>query len=436
MIVFVLWRRRRRRRADAGSGPPARPRPWLPGVRSHTGLVAAREIRERLRARAFRVVTVLILLVVAGAVVIPVVTRGTPAPQRLGEVGPLSAEQAATVRAAASSVGASIEVVPVPDRPRARADLRSGTIDLAVIGGDEVLVKEAPSSSDTSTLARLTRVLAADLGLDNAFAAAGISPAQAAGIRGARPVPVTAVQATARKNSVARGTALVGSIVVFIMLSQYMTWTLIGVMEEKSSRVVEVLLAAVRPLQLLGGKVLGIGIVALGQALLILAFAFGLGEAVGSSLLHGTAPLILLSALVWLIVGYGFYCWVYAAAGSLAERQDQVQTLALPLSLPMILGYVLALTAASSGHASGVDVVFGYLPPTAPFLMPVLVGLQAVTWWQFLMAVVISLGTTVGVARVAALVYYRAVLRTGRRVRLGEVLPFGRGSGRGIGDAA
>ena len=60
---------------------------------------------------------------------------------------------------------------------------------------------------------------------------------------------------------------MIGLVLVFVMLTQYLTWTLIGVMEEKSSRVVEVLLAAVRPVQLLAGKVLGIGLVALAQAI-------------------------------------------------------------------------------------------------------------------------------------------------------------------------
>ena len=126
------------------------------------------------------------------------------------------------------------------------------------------------------------------------------------------------------------------------MLTQYNTWILIGVMQEKSSRVVEVLLATVRPIQLLGGKVLGIGLVALGQATLIVGFALIVGTAVGSDLLHGTAPLVLACELLWLVLGYAFYCWVYAAAGSTAERQDQVQTLALPLSIPILVGYIFS----------------------------------------------------------------------------------------------
>jgi ABC-2 type transport system permease protein len=204
------------------------------------------------------------------------------------------------------------------------------------------------------------------------------------------------------------------------MLSQYNTWTLIGVMEEKSSRVIEVLLSTVRPVRLLAGKVLGIGIAALLQATIVVAFALVLSKAVGSNLLHGTGPLEVVSTLVWLVLGYTFYCWVYAAAGSMAERQDQVQSLALPLSLPLIVGYIVSLTSASAASPSLLLKIFAYIPLTAPFAMTTMVGFGAVTWWQFALSVVITLASTVAVARVATSIYRRAILRTGSRVRLRE----------------
>lgn len=158
------------------------------------------------------------------------------------------------------------------------------------------------------------------------------------------------------------------------------------------------------------------------QAALIVVFALGLAKAVGSDLLHGTAPLLLASTLLWLVLGYAFYCWVYAAAGSMTERQDQVQSLALPLILPSIFGYIMALATISSGNPSTLFQVLAYLPPTAPFAMPVLVGLGTVTWWQFTASAALSVLCTIGVARLATSIYRKAVLRTGRRVRLREVV--------------
>jgi len=178
----------------------------------------------------------------------------------------------------------------------------------------------------------------------------------------------------------------------------------------------------VRPIQLLTGKVLGIGLVAFAQAALIVAVALVLSAAVGSSLLHGTGPLVVVTTLLWLVLGYSFYCWVFAAAGSLAQRQDQVQSLAFPLNIPIIFGYIISLTAAASGSPSELIKVLAYLPPTAPFAMPVLVGFGAVTWWEFLASVLISIGGTFAVARLATSIYTRAILRTGKRVRISEVL--------------
>jgi ABC-2 type transport system permease protein len=259
------------------------------------------------------------------------------------------------------------------------------------------------------------------LGVATAYETAHLSARQVSQLAGAKPLPVTGLQ-PGKTEGPGRATSVVGLILVFVMLTQYNTWILIGVMEEKSSRVVEVLLAAVRPVQLLAGKVLGIGMVAFAQAALIVAFALVLAKAVGSELLHGTAPLVLASTLVWLVLGYAFYCWVYAAAGSMAERQDQIQSLAFPLSLPIIFGYIVSLTVASSGNASTFFDVLAYLPPTAPFAMPVLVGLGQATWWEFAASAALSIVGTTVVARLAANIYRRAILRTGRRVKFREVL--------------
>ena len=194
-----------------------------------------------------------------------------------------------------------------------------------------------------------------------------------------------------------------------------------GVMEEKASRVVEVLLATVRPIQLLAGKVIGIGAVALAQAAGLVIFALVLGAAVGSSLVHGAALLVVAATLLWLVLGYAFYSWVYAAAGSMAERQDQVQSLALPLGIPLILGYIVSLIGVSSGSASLLVKVLAYIPPTAPFAMPTLVGFGEATWWQFLLSVVLCIACTIFVAIFAARIYRTAVLQTGGRVRLRQL---------------
>lgn len=433
------WRRRGRAPDEQGApGEPGEPGEsrvlgrwralvgWGP-LSGDVGLVAAREVRERVRGRVFRIGTLLILVAVAAAVVVPTLTGGPHPPQRVGVVGTLSAPARAAVTAAGRSVGAGVHFVPEPGQGSAERALRSGTVDLAVVDGRELVVRKPIEVTDTSTTAQFVRAASKNLGIAQAVESAHLSAAQSAALSAAKPLPVRSLQPGSVKGAT-RSTSVIGIILVFLMLTQYNTWILLGVMEEKSSRVIEVLLAAVRPIRLLTGKVVGIGLVAFAQASLIVVFALVLAEAVGSDLLHGTAPLVLVSTLAWLVLGYVFYCWVYAAAGSLAERQDQIQTLALPLNLPIIFGYIMALTAASSGSVSPLFRVLAYLPPTAPFAMPVLVGLGAVTWWQFLASALVTVACTVVVARVAAGIYRRAILRTGGRVKLREVLSRSRGA--------
>jgi ABC-2 type transport system permease protein len=415
LIILAVVRRVRRRREP--SGTPRRVVVHRLASRfGLTGMVAGREIRERLRGRIFRVVTLVLLIVVAAAIVIPTIKSNSKSTTRVGYVGTLSPALRDEIVQTAKHVPVTIHLVQEPSLAAARDALRAGTIDLVIDGEQELLVNKPISATDSSAGARFVHTLATDLGVDKALQAAGLTAAQVAELGRARALPIGTLQ-PAPKQTVARSTSLIGVILVFIMLTQYLTWTLMGVMEEKASRVVEVLLATVRPVQLLGGKVLGIGVTAMLQAGLVVAFALILAKAVGSDLLTGTAPLVVVATLVWLVLGYAFYSWVYAAAGSMAERQDQVQSMALPLSIPIIFGYIVALTNAA-GNPSVLVKVLAFLPPTAPFAMPTLVAAGATTLWLFLLSAAISVVATFGTARVAAAIYRRAVLRTGGRVHL------------------
>jgi len=427
--VLRLQRRRKRQQvADTTEhqGAPQHrtrtPRGFAVGANlGSVGLVARREVLERVRGRIFRVGTLIILLVVGAAIVIPKIhtSHSTP-PQQVGVVGAPNQELTQVIKYSGKQVKVPVEVVSEPTQQAAEEALRSGKLDAAVVGGDKIFVYQPVSSDSKSDTATLLEVLAPELGVLHAYQQAGLSGTQIEQVAKARPVPVESLQAN-NNNNVNKGTSVIGVILIFLMITQYNTWILMGVMQEKASRVVEVLLAAVRPIQLLGGKVLGIGLVAMGQAALIVGFAFVVSKAVGSDLLRGTGGLLLLTDLLWLILGYAFYSWLYAAAGSTAERQDQVQTLALPLSLPILIAYIYSITVASSGSPSLLFKVLAYLPPTAPFAMPVLVGLDQVTWWQFLISVVLAVAGTVVMAWFAAGIYRRAVLKSGQRVSLRDL---------------
>jgi ABC-2 type transport system permease protein len=391
------------------------------GVLGDVGIIAGREIRERVKGRLFRVGTLIILVAVAAAIIIPKLhsSHSGPTVQKVAVVGSLAPDIRQVVAKTGSRDQDLVRFVSEPSLAAAKAGLRSGRVYVAIVDGNEVLLNEPASLSSSPADPTFVQEVADLLGVLNVYRSAGLTTAQATQVSGARPVPVHTLKAGSKATT--NTTSLFGIILLFVMLTQYNTWILIGVMQEKSSRVVEVLLATVRPIQLLGGKVLGIGLVALGQATVIVGFALILAAAVGSDLLHGSAPLVLICQLLWLVLGYAFYCWVYAAGGSTAERQDQVQTLAFPLSIPILVGYIFSLTVAGSGNADLLYKILAYLPPTAPFCMPVLVSLNLVTWWQFVASVLITIAATAGMAVFAARIYGRAVLRTGGRVRLREL---------------
>jgi ABC-2 type transport system permease protein len=448
--VWIFTRRRRRRAAgdsattgrDAAAvaspaaasvaSPAVRPadaagsaRGWqaIEGSLGGVGLIAMREIRERIRGRIFRIGTLLMLVAVGAAIVIPTLhssSSSTPTVQTVGVVGHLAPEAKQLLYAAASANDDTVKLVPESSLAAAKTDLRSGELAFAIVNDDQLYLNQPAAAKNSPADPSLVQAMAEYLGVVKAYQTAGLTPSQAALVTNSKSVPVHTLEAGSKAST--NGASVVGLILLFFMLTQYCTWILIGVMQEKTSRVVEVLLATVRPIQLLGGKVLGIGMVALGQATLIVGFALIVGKAVGSDLLHGTAPLVLGCELLWLVLGYAFYCWMYAAAGSTAERQDQVQTLALPLSIPILLGYIFSITVASSGQPDLFFKILAYLPPTAPFCMSVLVGLRDVTWWQFVASVLITLAGTAGMAIFAARIYSRAVLRTGGRVRVRELL--------------
>ena len=368
----------------------------------------------------FRVATVVILLGVGAAILIPSLHHGHTPKERVGVIGTLDANSRARIVAIAQSVNVTVRLSSFASSSAAKAALDAGEIDVAIVNGDSLVVKSllSPTSISSSTL--FVRGVAVALGVARAQSVAGLSPSQVTTLSHATPLAITSLH-PGKTGHTADPTSIVGVILIFIMLSQYLGWILVGVMEEKSNRIVEVLLATVRPIQVVTGKVLGIGLVAFAQAGIILSFALVLAKIVGSNVIQGTAPWTLVSVLLWLVLGYSFYCWIYAAAGSMVERQDQAQTLAFPLTLPLIFGYVISLTTASSGTAAGWFKVFAYVPFTAPFAMPTLVGLGEVTWWQFSASVAIDVICTIVIARGAATVYRRAILRTGSRVKFRDL---------------
>ena len=216
-------------------------------------------------------------------------------------------------------------------------------------------------------------------------------------------------------------------ILIFITLVIYGMWVAAGVVAEKSSRVMELLISAASPRQLVTGKVVGIGLAGLIQYVAVLvpaliallleervaALVLGSSAGIGASLSALTPSLLIAYGLFW-ILGFTLYALLYAAAGSLVSRAEDLQVLALPLSLIAIAGYLQAVMALSGG-TGGLVRLASYVPFWSPFIMLTRLAVGQVAPWEVLLAYVLLVGGIIVIATVAVRVYAAGVLLYGQR---------------------
>ena len=216
----------------------------------------------------------------------------------------------------------------------------------------------------------------------------------------------------------------------FITLVIYGMWVAAGVVAEKASRVMELMISAASARQLVIGKVIGIGAAGLTQAVCILVPAVGAlavedriavallgpGPSVAPSL-AGLTPALFAAFLAFFVLGFALYALIYAAAGSLVSRAEDLQMLALPLSLVAIGGYLLAVMALTGGTTWLVRLA-SYIPFWSPFVMLTRLTVARVEPWE----VVLSFGlliVTIGLVGVVAIrVDAAGVLLDGQRPSL------------------
>jgi ABC-2 type transport system permease protein len=385
-------------------------------------LVAGREVRERTRAKSFRVTTIISVLAVAAAVVVPhALSSNKKTVLSVGLVGQLSEPVVNAVKGTTVVTGVKVRTITVPDLASAEAQIRNSNLDVAVTG-DAVFVKRTVSESDTSSRAQLTRALASAVGLLRGLQANGIDLPAAQRALASPPLPVEGLVAPTPTRQSQRTTALLGNILLYLFLSLYGTWILMGVVEEKTSRVVEVLLATLRPRQLLAGKVLGIGAVALIQGVLIVATALVCAAATGSNYLKGTNVSLLGQTFLWFLLGFAFYAMLYGAAGSMVNRQSEAQNAAFPVSVPLLVAYLFAFTVLPANHGNMFLTVLSFFPPTAPIAMPARVAVGGAGLIDVAISMALMLVAIVWLARVAGTIYSRAILHTGKKTTWREAL--------------
>src|SRR5262249_38090228 len=179
------------------------------------------------------------------------------------------------------------------------------------------------------------------------------------------------------------GMAFVVILILYVQLLVYGFWVATGVVEEKSSRVIEVLLAAIRPRELLAGKVIGLGLLGLGQ--LVVVAAFGLVAASVTNAIDVSGGMVggVALALVWFVPGYAFFASAFAVAGALVPRQEELQATTTPLTLMIVLSLLVGF-AVNDDPSGTLAHVTAFIPMTAPITMPSRIILGEVPAWEVL----------------------------------------------------
>ncbi|TCO52128.1 ABC-2 type transport system permease protein [Kribbella antiqua] len=375
-------------------------RPWV--------LIAEREISTKLRDKTFIGSTAVMLLLVLVAVIVPALLAGSGGPDKIAVVDDAGAK---IVQQARHDDG--FEAVRTADRASASALVAEGEVKAALLPGDDGYVVLGKDRVD-SGLEGALREAAATLGMETNAARAGLSPSElhagtSVKLELLKPGPLPDIVA----DFVNIGLALVFYMTALgfgMMIAQ-------SVVQEKESRVVEILAAAVPIRSLLWGKVLGNTALALGQIVVIAgASMVGLAATDQLAILSVIAP-VAGWFVVFFVLGFVALAGLWAVAGSLATRQEDLGSTTLPGQMILMIPFFFSVFAGSSAKT-----VASFVPIASSMAMPGRMLTEKVPVWQPLLAIAILLAATVLIIRLGARLYERTLLQTGRRLSYREAL--------------
>ena len=364
--------------------PPTAPSPRF---RESVTLVAGREVTQKLRSKAFVISTIILMLVVLASIVIGGLVSRNQSDTTVAAVG-VVAEQLAGVP--------GLEVTEVPTRAEAEALVADGEVDGAAV--------ELQNPADGGAAIEV-------IGLEEApgilIQALSITP------------EVTLLDEPNVDGFIAYFVALGFGIVFFISAVTFGGTIAQSVVEEKQTRVVEVLLSSISSRALLAGKVVGNSILAFGQIIAIAVLA-GLGlMVIGQDILISDLGPSVAWFLVFFAIGFVLLAAMYAASAALVSRMEDVGAVVTPVTYLVMIPYFLVIFFNNNELVLG---IMSYVPFSAPVGMPMRIFLETAQWWEPLVSLAVLIVTTVVVVALGARIYGNSLLRTGSRVKLGEAL--------------
>jgi ABC-2 type transport system permease protein len=383
-------------------------------------LVARREFMQRARDRSFFVSTAITIGIIVLVVVFPRVLNFGADEYQVAFAGPDGAAVQAVARTQAELADVDLTVVEVDDANEAEALVREGKLD-AYLDGDSVVVERDLPSSLRAVLENAHSAVSGTRALEDA----GIDPEQVTSALDTARLGLVTLDPEADERTTRGGIAFIGALVLYGQLLGYGFWVALGVVEEKSSRVVEVLLSAIPARALLAGKVLGIGLLGLTQLLVISIVAVGAAMLAGSLALEASMLQPIGLVLGWFVLGYVAYACLSAAAAARVSRQEELQNATTPLTMLAMVSFFASFYVFFNPGGAGPTVV-SLIPPVSALAMPIRMARGDAAPWEVGLALVLMVGLIVGLVVVAGRVYEGAVLRMGAKVPLAEAWRSGR----------
>jgi ABC-2 type transport system permease protein len=235
--------------------------------------------------------------------------------------------------------------------------------------------------------------------------------------------------------------AYVGNILIYISVLIYGMGVAMGVAEEKGSRIMEILVNAATPFQLMVGKIIGIGAAGLTQMACFVAVGIGAlllqtpvqEVLLGSSHIGFTSDMIgssislLLLLLVYFILGFALYATLFAAAGAIVRRQDEVQNAIQPITWIFVIGYLVSFLGIPDPNATWVRII-SYIPFWTPTTMLTRIGAGGIIWWEVLLTIGIMIVASLVCAIFAARIYRNGILMYGQKPGMKQLINLVRGS--------
>jgi ABC-2 type transport system permease protein len=376
-------------------------------------LVARREMRERSRSPAFRLSVVLMIVTVAAMLILPAMLQPGGGTKNVGLIGSAPTALAAAIEQQAHAAGTTARVHRYASVAVGEQAVRQGDLDVLVADAQRL---EWQGQADEQLKAAVTGAIELVTVRERA-AAAGVGPGALAALLA--PVPVTSVELgpVAGRSPSDESAVIVMTGLLLFCISIFGQMVLTGVLEEKASRVVEVLLARIPARALLAGKIAGIGLLGLAQIGVTALAALVAVTTVQSIDVPAVRGTVLAWVLVWFVLGYVLYATVYGALGSLGSRVEDAQSVAGPVSVVLIVAYFASFTMIAQ-PASAAAKAISYFPLTAPLAMPGRIAMGATAWWEPVAAAVLTLAATVVLVGLAGRLYTSAILHGGPRLGL------------------